>query len=1077
MDTVKGDKWVSDYASWIRIHEAKLGDAARKALISTDHRGAGANANVKGNGIASSLWCVVGLGSGGTSVPAPAAGPNGRTPQQAMRPLMLRLNPHYLYYLLIRFEAIGLPVGSLDIHIPTAARPTSYFSFVSASSTKPTDDTMSISSFRSRMSSVSSSLSRASSWWGGSAPVVDPVKDLKYIYAALTKIPSLRLGPIPATKLIEDFEDYPGKSAVPLDVFKNLQMLELEEVDPRTLIGWDRASMQLRSLTCKKSGIEDLTDLVVDLVIQDASRRRGDSQSGAPSRRRHHGVAGPSTETETETEAETNAVAVGGASSLDQERPAEVGSPLPPPELPSLSWHFLRYLNLSNNNLTFVPSMPLRAMEGLTNLDLSSNLLNIVPPALAHLPNLTSLNIQDNLIDSVLGIYGTLKAIRVLNLAKNRLESLCGLERLYTLERIDLRSNCIFEAGEVGRLATLPAIKEVWIKDNPLEDELLDYRLECFVEFAKEGRGIALDGEGPGFFERQRIAEKIPSAVHAVASAGRRSRSVSMAAEEEAQAALEARQSSTVVKAVKHRGSVAQRKGAEKRQGVKQVMSPRPLSQERRGGESGVDSGTEMTQSSKPRSGAKEGGAARRRNRRIVELDSTPKKPSGTDASGAALEPPISEADAIKEAARSGKGSTATPEPPTTSTSTSASASASTSASVSAAPSDAEQGTSGTATARPRPSQSRTSSRQFARPSSMLISSNSEALHGLTSTSRLTWSKKAGEAAASLTMDEPSMSSSASSPPVGQASGSRSAAAGGANPFQTLYAVHPNLASLPSTSSSSSQSDAAAPAAPTATLTSETRRRGNSSSSTVGRSAGRLAFLREASIRGGDSFDSASSSSGGVVDTDSIGRIVEPSEVQATARMRVPRPGTSSAAALARRSRVTASLYEPSSLDLSELAIIPGNRTSPIDVGSRLASPVRMEASRLLPSVAETETGTSAGASAGRSEAFRRRIEALKGEVGDDWLRLLARGADAGYAAQSAVPLAAAPNIDDAGDASDETAAEPTQTNVTRVVKKTERGAKGNRKKPGGAGAGASGGAGGGGGGGKRSKKREAEIE
>ncbi len=66
---------------------------------------------------------------------------------------------------------------------------------------------------------------------------------------------------------------------------------------------------------------------------------------------------------------------------------------------------------------------------------------------------------------------------------------------LHTAAHHDLRSNAIYESGEVGRLAPLPAIAEVWVKENPLVEELVDYRVDCFVEFAQEGRSVTLDGE------------------------------------------------------------------------------------------------------------------------------------------------------------------------------------------------------------------------------------------------------------------------------------------------------------------------------------------------------------------------------------------------------------------------------------------------------------------------------------------------------------------------------------------------------------------------------------------------------
>ena len=143
------------------------------------------------------------------------------------------------------------------------------------------------------------------------------------------------------------------------------------------------------------------------------------------------------------------------------------------------------------------------------HLDISSNLLNAVPPALEEASQLRALNISDNMVDSVLGIYNALPAIRALNLGDNRLESVCGVERLHTLEQVDLRGNRIADAGEIGRLATLPRISHVWIARNPLVTDVPDSRVACFAEFALEHKAVLLDDQPCGFFERRRVAERL----------------------------------------------------------------------------------------------------------------------------------------------------------------------------------------------------------------------------------------------------------------------------------------------------------------------------------------------------------------------------------------------------------------------------------------------------------------------------------------------------------------------------------------------------------------------------------------
>ena len=90
------------------------------------------------------------------------------------------------------------------------------------------------------------------------------------------------------------------------------------------------------------------------------------------------------------------------------------------------------------------------------------------------------------MIESVLGIYTKLGQVLTLNLSNNRLDSICGLERLVALERVDLRSNRLEESAEVGRLAVLPNIAEVWVEKNPFIESEENHRINCFEHFWKE---------------------------------------------------------------------------------------------------------------------------------------------------------------------------------------------------------------------------------------------------------------------------------------------------------------------------------------------------------------------------------------------------------------------------------------------------------------------------------------------------------------------------------------------------------------------------------------------------------------
>jgi len=411
-----------------------------------------------------------------------------------VKPITFTIDTHHLSYILIRLEALGINVGTLDVKLENPARPTSYINFAPPDKT----DTLSLSSFRSSLSAVSN-LSLGPNWWGKPTPPSIDV-ELKYIYSSLTKLPSLSVRS-PGPKIISELKnDPPNDCAIPLDSFKNLQSLECVDIDPRVLLGWDRVAESVRSLTIKRGGMEDVSDVFIGLVLDDQATREGQGTtlrrsraSRTPSRQgSFYGTRLPDSVPE-----------VSEDSHADDE-------PSDTTKLPSWKWGFLKHLSLTDNSLTFFPTAPLPYLTSITHLDLSSNLLVSVPPGLSALYNLVSLNLSDNMIDSVLGIYQRLGSITSINLSKNRLESICGLERLTALERVDIRHNILEESAEVGRLAVLPNIKEILVEGNPLTEIEEGHRIRCFDYFWKEGKAIALDGAQPGFYEKRYLTEPIP---------------------------------------------------------------------------------------------------------------------------------------------------------------------------------------------------------------------------------------------------------------------------------------------------------------------------------------------------------------------------------------------------------------------------------------------------------------------------------------------------------------------------------------------------------------------------------------
>lgn len=437
----------------------------------------------------------------GWFAPDPAAIPAN------VKPVTLSFDVHHLYYLLMRMEAIGLDgVGSVDVKVESASRPMNYISIPGTDRS----DTMSFTSLASTFSAVSK-LSLGGSWWGKPAPPsVDG--ELKYIYSSFTILPALRLH-TPEPKLIAEMANEQLDRALCLDAFKTLQILELEDVDPRVILGWDRLAVSLRSLSIRRSGLEDVGDVLVGSVLDDQTRREGRAVAPKakrprvpPSRQGSFRATRLPDSVPEDAEDEDEILVTPRIEKLDPiaDEPLEASEP----QLSPLMWSSLRHLCLAENALTFIPTTPLRYLTSVTHLDLSSNLLVSVPPGLSVLYNLVSLNLSDNMIDSVLGIYTMLGQVLSLILSRNRLESICGLERLKALERVDLRHNLVEESAEVGRLAALPSIAEVWVEGNPLAEIEEGYRVRCFDLFWKEGKSILLDGTPPSFYEKRYLTER-----------------------------------------------------------------------------------------------------------------------------------------------------------------------------------------------------------------------------------------------------------------------------------------------------------------------------------------------------------------------------------------------------------------------------------------------------------------------------------------------------------------------------------------------------------------------------------------
>jgi len=511
---------------------------------------------------------------------------------ESLKPVKLTLTPHHLFYLLSRFEELAISVGPMNVrleNIHTEVLPGNYVSFLGAAPknkgrSSDADSMHSVSSVRSALSSMSSMWSRFT--LNNEESKLEKQKavekdDLKYLYSAFTKIPCLRLAPDPRSKLIAGYQEFPFDTAVPLFAFKNVSALEICDLDFRQMYGWDRLAEQLRSLTIKRGSIDDLSDLLVNIVLDDMDKRRrrsskhpGPSSPATPfpapspslkqpdfngsfssptspindrrlslgspqavnmirngshegkkpnkSRQRSNSPARPTSSRHGSAYAHPRSAtpklrrSSGSDSSSVHSTPRHSSSNLLTlGQVHTTKWRFLKHLSLADNGLTYITANSLVPLAStLHSLDLSDNLFTEIPDSLSSLTNLRALNLSNCMITSLHSLARSpLPAITVLNLRSNRLTSLVGIERLFSLEKIDLRDNKLTDPTELARLTRIPDLTDVYVHKNPFVRTHPNFRVTIFNLFRSSpgyAEDIRIDSAGPSYNERKMLVDRVP---------------------------------------------------------------------------------------------------------------------------------------------------------------------------------------------------------------------------------------------------------------------------------------------------------------------------------------------------------------------------------------------------------------------------------------------------------------------------------------------------------------------------------------------------------------------------------------
>jgi hypothetical protein len=274
-------------AHFVRTHEKALANALQlRTKQSPKHGSSQSVSGVPGSPVISNQTLSTSSSSTSSTLAAALSLPYLNFASHNIKPAKLALTPHHLFYLLSRFEDLGITVGPMNVRLENLHADTSanYVSFLGQSrgpKGRGSDhgSIHSVSSMRSVMSGMSSlwssfGLSSSNSAARAERQIAQVQADLKYLYSAFTKIPCLRLAPDRRARLIQGYEEFPFDTAVPLLAFKNISALEVVDIDIRQFFGWDRLAEQLRSLTVKRAGVDDPADVLINIVLDDMDKRR-----------------------------------------------------------------------------------------------------------------------------------------------------------------------------------------------------------------------------------------------------------------------------------------------------------------------------------------------------------------------------------------------------------------------------------------------------------------------------------------------------------------------------------------------------------------------------------------------------------------------------------------------------------------------------------------------------------------------------------------------------------------------------------------------------------------------------------
>ncbi|VDN06056.1 unnamed protein product [Thelazia callipaeda] len=158
-------------------------------------------------------------------------------------------------------------------------------------------------------------------------------------------------------------------------------------------------------------------------------------------------------------------------------------------------WQSVDEIDFSFNEIEEVDES-ISLLCSVRKINLSHNFLTGIGNHLQHLTMLNELNLSNNSIKSLDSWYTRMGNVKRLYLAGNRICSLKGLQKLYSLEYLDITDNNIATADDVRPVCTLPCLDHLILKGNPVQ-QVIEYRTKVLELFGERFAEMRLDSRKP----------------------------------------------------------------------------------------------------------------------------------------------------------------------------------------------------------------------------------------------------------------------------------------------------------------------------------------------------------------------------------------------------------------------------------------------------------------------------------------------------------------------------------------------------------------------------------------------------